>query len=206
MIFAGAGAVATQVCKFDPTSGEPNPLGGIKTFLSIKERRDISGAIQTSVILERLPADLPSITSPGELVTLSETAELLFSGMKVDQVRKTMLRNPSYYRELTGDKDPKGFAKVNESLSCRESSLKEADVDLNNYYRETLDRLDGKNKKLLIGAQWAWLLLRDNSCLLERGLVLGDKFSEPVYHACMSRLTEFRTKELIQIYYGAPAK
>ena len=206
LLMAGSGAVAEQVCRFDPSSGEPNPLGGMRTFLTIKEERDLSGAIQTSVILERSSGNLPSVASAGEFVNIESTSELSFAGIKVDQVRKSMLRNPGYFYELTGDKDPKGFAKVNETLTCREVSLKEVDARLNEFYRDIMGRLNEQNKKLLKEAQRAWLLLRDNNCILEKGLAPGVKFSEPVHKACLIRMTELRTKELINIGHGVPTK
>lgn len=167
LLVAGSGAIAEQVCRFDTSSGEPNPLGGMKTFLSIKEQRDVSGAIQTSVILESLPDDLKSVSPAGEFVTHAQTSELSFSDRTAAQVRRSMLRNPGYFYELTGEKDPKGFAKVNATLTCSEVSFKVVDARLNEYSRDIFEKQNAQNKKLLKEAQRAWLLLRDNSCLLE---------------------------------------
>ena len=103
----------TIVCRYDPSTGVPNPLG-MRTFITLIET---NGA--TEVTYEQLGAFVPG---PVEAVLTSQRS-LLFPGQSIDEVRQLLLNNTTYYRELVGFDDPDGFAPVNATLICQAEAV-----------------------------------------------------------------------------------
>lgn len=103
----------TIVCRYDPTTGIPNPLG-MRTFITLTETDG-----STEVAYEQLGSFVPG---PVEAVLTAERA-LIFPNMAIDRVRQLLLTNATYYRELVGFNDPDGFAPVNDTLICRAEAV-----------------------------------------------------------------------------------
>ena len=99
----------TIICRYDPSTGVPNPLG-MRTFITLRE---VNGT--TEVLYEQLGTRVPG---PVDAV-LTSVRSLLFPNRSVDNVRQLLLTNATYYRELVGFDDPEGFAAVNSALICR---------------------------------------------------------------------------------------
>ena len=104
-----AAATAYARCAYDPSSGLPNPLG-MRAFVSAEEQDG-----NTAFVYEQFPQTLAGSAA----ATLAVRRELVFHGTPIDQARALMREEPGYYRELTGEDDPAGYAPVDESLTCR---------------------------------------------------------------------------------------
>ncbi|MBE9068902.1 hypothetical protein IQ260_19855 [Leptolyngbya cf. ectocarpi LEGE 11479] len=103
----------TIVCRYDPTTGIPNPLG-MRTFITLTEADGSTG-----VAYEQLGSFVPG---PVETILTAERT-LIFPNMAIDRVRQLLLTNATYYRELVGFNDPDGFALVNDTLICRAEAV-----------------------------------------------------------------------------------
>ncbi|MEM7066323.1 MAG: hypothetical protein AAF572_24540 [Cyanobacteria bacterium P01_B01_bin.77] len=103
----------TIVCRYDPTTGIPNPLG-MRTFITLTETNG-----STEVTYEQLGSFVPGSV---EAILTAERA-LIFPNMPIDRVRQLLLTNATYYRELVGFNDPDGFAPVNDTLICRAEAV-----------------------------------------------------------------------------------
>ena len=103
----------TIICRYDPSTGIPNPLG-MRTFITLTEANG-----STEVAYEQLGTFVPG---PVEAVLTAERA-LIFPNRSIDRVRQLLLTNVSYYRELVGFDDPDGFAPVNDTLICRAAAV-----------------------------------------------------------------------------------
>ncbi|MGK7887706.1 MAG: hypothetical protein AB4042_00130 [Leptolyngbyaceae cyanobacterium] len=110
LIIPAAHAAPSQVCQFDPTLGQPNPLG-MRSLLTLTEDEG-----NTSVLLEVFPSYVGSF----EPVTIRSSRTLLFYETGLEAARQLMLQDPTYYTELTGDPDPQGFSHINAVLICRQ--------------------------------------------------------------------------------------
>ncbi len=104
-----AAAANATTCAYDPQSGEPNPLGS-RAFVTVEEQDG-----STVIVYERFPENLAG-TAPA---TIATRRALTFHQTSIDQARAFMREEPIYYRELTGDDDPAGFAPVDASLTCQ---------------------------------------------------------------------------------------
>lgn len=102
-------AAAATACAYDPQSGRPNPLG-MRAAVTLEEQGG-----NTSVIYEQFPEQLPG-SAPA---TLSTKRELVFYETPIEQARALLLDDPGYYRTLTDDDDPAGFAPVDATLLCQ---------------------------------------------------------------------------------------
>lgn len=102
-------AEPTRTCAFDPNSGVPNPLG-MRAYITVTEAEG-----NTTFLFEQFPSPVAG----RERVTIASSRELTFYGVRIDRARTLMLRNPNYYTELVGDRNPEGFAPVNRVLTCR---------------------------------------------------------------------------------------
>lgn len=103
----------TIICRYDPNTGIPNPLG-MRTFITLTETDG-----STEVAYEQLGSFVPG---PVETILTAERT-LIFPNAAIDRVRQLLLTNPTYYRELVGFNDPDGFAPVNDTLICRAEAV-----------------------------------------------------------------------------------
>lgn len=103
----------TIICRYDPSTGIPNPLG-MRTFITMTEANG-----STEVAYEQLGTFVPG---PVEAVLTTERA-LIFPDRSIDRVRQLLLTDATYYRELVGFDDPDGFAAVNDTLICRAEAV-----------------------------------------------------------------------------------
>lgn len=103
----------TIICRYDPNTGAPNPLG-MRAFITLTEADG-----STEVVYEQLGSFVPG---PVEAVVTSERS-LTFPQRSIDAVRQLLLNTPNYYRELLGSHDPEGFAPVNDTLVCRADAV-----------------------------------------------------------------------------------
>ncbi|MEZ5932675.1 MAG: hypothetical protein R3F54_12090 [Alphaproteobacteria bacterium] len=102
-------ARAASACAYDPQADRPNPLG-MRAAITLEERDG-----NTSVVYEQFPENLP-----GEVpATLATRRELVFYETPIERARSLMRDDPSYYREMTGDDDPAGFAAVDDTFLCQ---------------------------------------------------------------------------------------
>jgi len=104
-----AALTTPRTCAYDPQSGKPNPLG-TRAFVNLEEQDG-----NTTVIYEQFPQNLLGAAP----ATLAVRRELVFHQTPIEQARTLMRDEPSYYRELTGDDDPAGFALLDASLACQ---------------------------------------------------------------------------------------
>lgn len=69
----------------------------------------------TTFVYEQFPQNLAGTA----VATLATRRELVFHQTPIEQARALMREQPGYYRELTGDDDPAGFAPIDASLACQ---------------------------------------------------------------------------------------
>ncbi|MEM8611271.1 MAG: hypothetical protein AAGF93_04570 [Cyanobacteria bacterium P01_H01_bin.105] len=103
----------TIICRYDPSTGAPNPLG-MRTFITLTETDGT-----TEAAYQQLGSFVPG---PVEAIFTSERA-LIFPNQPIDKVRQLLLSDNTYYRELVGFDDPDGFAAVNNTLICRADAV-----------------------------------------------------------------------------------
>jgi uncharacterized protein YecT (DUF1311 family) len=86
---------------------------------------------------------------------------------------------------------------------CATQAWKQADVKLNEAYRQTLGMLADTQyapiKAALINAQRAWIKFRDADCDVQQHIYAGGSMDGAIVAACLRDLTERRTKELQEI-------
>ncbi len=110
---AQAQSSPTIICRYDPSTGVPNPLG-MRTFITLTENDG-----STEVTYEQLGSSVPG---PVEAV-LTLQRSVFFPNQPIDRVRQLLLTNGNYYRELVGFNDPDGFAAVNSTLICQAETV-----------------------------------------------------------------------------------
>ena len=81
---------------------------------------------------------------------------------------------------------------------CAGDAFAKADAALNFTYRNVTARLksDDETRKLLVGAQKAWLGFRDAECGFEAAAARGGSIQPMIVAQCRTRLTEARTGTL----------
>lgn len=89
--------------------------------------------------------------------------------------------------------------KADALIVCLGDSSQLADQALNRTYKETVARLTKEQKALLLKSQRAWLVAKDNWCELEASGVSGGQAYQPAYLECDIRLTQARTKEIVEV-------
>ncbi|TDP01559.1 lysozyme inhibitor LprI family protein [Flavobacterium sp. 245] len=75
-------------------------------------------------------------------------------------------------------------------------NLKKADNELNKVYKKLVQKLDEKEKNLLITAQKDWIKFRDSKCDFEKQGSEGGSIQPLVYYTCLAECTEDRIKDL----------
>jgi uncharacterized protein YecT (DUF1311 family) len=93
------------------------------------------------------------------------------------------------------DKSDEITAKIRE---CNARELKYQDALLNRYYRQTMNRLRGKQRQELCDAQRAWIRYRDANCRLYYGLT-GGTIDILNGSSCYADRTARRARELQQL-------
>ena len=84
---------------------------------------------------------------------------------------------------------------------CAAQQNKAADKELNALYQQITERLKGSpdSKKLLVGAQRAWIGFRDAECKFSASGVEGGSVYPLIYSHCITDLTKARV-EAFKIY------
>ena len=84
---------------------------------------------------------------------------------------------------------------------CAAQQNKAADKELNALYQQITERLKGSpdSKKLLVGAQRAWIGFRDAECKFSASGVEGGSVYPLIYSNCITDLTKARV-EAFKIY------
>jgi uncharacterized protein YecT (DUF1311 family) len=84
---------------------------------------------------------------------------------------------------------------------CAAQQNKEADKELNTLYQQITERLKDSpdSKKLLVGAQRAWIGFRDAECKFSASGVEGGSVYPLIYSNCITDLTKARV-EAFKIY------
>ncbi|QVW21647.1 lysozyme inhibitor LprI family protein [Pseudomonas hormoni] len=84
---------------------------------------------------------------------------------------------------------------------CAAQQNKAADKELNALYQQITERLKGSpdSKKLLVGAQRAWIGFRDAECKFSASGVEGGSVYPLIYSNCITELTKARV-ETFKIY------
>ena len=103
----------TIICRYDPSTGAPNPLG-MRSFITLIETDGT-----TEVVDEQLGSLVPG---PVEAVLTTERT-LIFPNRPIDSVRQLLLSENNYYQELVGFDDPDGFAAVNTTRICQAETV-----------------------------------------------------------------------------------
>lgn len=77
---------------------------------------------------------------------------------------------------------------------CAAQQNKAADKELNSLYQQITARLKGSpdNKKVLVGAQRAWIAFRDAECKFSASGVEGGSVYPLIYSNCLTDLTKAR--------------
>ncbi len=85
-----------------------------------------------------------------------------------------------------------------EMNDCAGKALKAADAALNKAYQEILKRLgdDADAKKLLVGAEKAWLAFRDAECAFSSSSSVGGSIHPMIFAECLTVMTERRVADL----------
>ncbi|MCU1759738.1 lysozyme inhibitor LprI family protein [Pseudomonas sp. 14P_8.1_Bac3] len=83
---------------------------------------------------------------------------------------------------------------------CAAQQNKAADKELNALYQQITARLKGSpdNKKLLVGAQRAWIGFRDAECRFSASAVEGGSAYPLIYSSCITELTKARVETFKQ--------
>lgn len=75
-------------------------------------------------------------------------------------------------------------------------NLKKADNELNQVYKKLMQKLDEKEKNLLITAQKNWIKFRDSKCEFEKQQYDGGSIQPSIYYTFLAECTEDRIKDL----------
>jgi uncharacterized protein YecT (DUF1311 family) len=80
---------------------------------------------------------------------------------------------------------------------CADAAFKKSDAELNALYKKIEQRLKDNDeaRKLLVGAQRAWLTFRDADCGFSASRVAGGSLHPMTYATCLDDLTQRRTKD-----------
>lgn len=94
-------------------------------------------------------------------------------------------------------------AKANDQTTmnqCAGQNFKAADKELNTVYQQITARLkdNADGKKLLVGAQRAWIGFRDTECKFSASGVAGGSVYPLIYSNCMTSMTKTRVESLKQ--------
>ncbi|WP_085657216.1 lysozyme inhibitor LprI family protein [Pseudomonas sp. B11(2017)] len=83
---------------------------------------------------------------------------------------------------------------------CAAQENKAADKELNAVYQQITARLkdNPEGKKLLVGAQRAWIGFRDAECKFSASGVTGGSVYPLIYNNCITSVTKARTEALKQ--------
>lgn len=79
---------------------------------------------------------------------------------------------------------------------CAGKEYKEADVLLNQVYRQLVAKLDDEEKSQLKEAQTAWLKYRDSNCEFVADQYKGGSIRPTIHGLCLAEMTRNRTTEL----------
>ncbi|KOP28031.1 hypothetical protein AMR41_01035 [Hapalosiphon sp. MRB220] len=79
---------------------------------------------------------------------------------------------------------------------CSQLSYAAADKKLNQTYQKVIANIQREPKQLLIKAQQAWIVFRDNACDFEVYQSRGGTGYEIFRNQCLERLTKQRTQDL----------
>jgi hypothetical protein len=97
-----------RICQYDATK-DPEKILGQKAELIVQEQG--GNTIFTYQSLPSVPV--------AENITLNAKRELVFKNTQLDTARVIMLQNQPYFNQLVGEEKPKGFAAVNQFLTCQ---------------------------------------------------------------------------------------
>ncbi|MGL4915460.1 MAG: lysozyme inhibitor LprI family protein [Aeromonas allosaccharophila] len=98
--------------------------------------------------------------------------------------------------QASGDcKEPMTQAAMN---ICAMQDYTKADAELNAAYKKLAATLDKEQLGRLKTAQRAWITFRDAQCRYEAGVYEGGSIAPLVHSSCLTKLTEQRTKDLIE--------
>lgn len=88
---------------------------------------------------------------------------------------------------------------------CAAQQNRAADKELNALYQQITARLKGSpdNRKLLVGAQRAWIAFRDSECKFAASGVAGGSVYPLIYSNCLTDLTKARV-ETFKSYLKCP--
>jgi uncharacterized protein YecT (DUF1311 family) len=84
--------------------------------------------------------------------------------------------------------------------NCFGKTYRDADVQLNQLYKQIRQILTPDQQQQLVAAQRLWLQLRDATCRAESDLYKGGDGESPAYAACLEEETRQRTGDLRTIY------
>ncbi len=99
-----------QICTYDPSLGQPNPLG-MRAYLTITAE-----ANTITFLYEQFPSNVGDGSVP---ITLSSERTLTFYETDLDQARQILLNSPGLYSDLVGYEDPEGFGPLNALITCQ---------------------------------------------------------------------------------------
>jgi uncharacterized protein YecT (DUF1311 family) len=73
--------------------------------------------------------------------------------------------------------------------------FKNADAELNRYYKKIIDVLDVNEKQLMVQAQKDWLKFRDSHCNFEIEQYKGGSISPLIFSTCLTERTNARIED-----------
>ncbi|MEO0768102.1 MAG: hypothetical protein AAFY72_01500 [Cyanobacteria bacterium J06649_4] len=123
-ILLGGGSAAAQevpagmntVCRYDPESGKPNPLG-MRSYVTVTEYDEY-----TEFTLERFPAFVSNSENVDQRADVSEMRSLNLYELSLAEARQLMIDQPYYYAALldvdVSVVEDEGFAAIDETLGC----------------------------------------------------------------------------------------
>lgn len=97
-----------RICQYDATKDPEKSLGQNATLIVQEQGGDTIFTYQS----------LPSVPV-AENITLNAKRELVFKNTQLDTARVILLQNKPYFNQLVGEEKPKGFAAVNQFLTCQ---------------------------------------------------------------------------------------
>lgn len=103
-------AAPEQVCTYDPSLGQPNPLG-MRAYLTITAEADT-----ITFLYEQFPFNTGDGSVP---ITLSYERALTFYETDLEQARQILLNSPGLYSDLVGYEDPEGFGPLDALITCQ---------------------------------------------------------------------------------------
>ena len=89
-----------------------------------------------------------------------------------------------------------------EMNTCAAADYQRADAALNAAWGPAKSFADGAGTGgQLLDAQRKWIAFRDAACLAEADLYRGGSIRPLVWHSCLTRLTQRRTEDLLNMWY-----